>query len=260
MKYRFLLLSAGVFLISIATIKSRADVISDLFNEPDRKNGEVIVERPFDVNASYKERRQTNGVLFSINYEKFYPLDYISEYNDVFVESILDGTPINLIGAEIGYKYNMQLGSLGLLLGYAQGGGNSTSDRSLAVSRTTVSANIAFDNYFDEPWVVPYAQAGISRFGLKETKPNSDGVSSSASNVPSYRLGLLFQLNWIENSIDPSSSGEARRSSGLENTFLDIYYISHLETSNSTATIDPNSTGEPNMRSNQFGAALKMEF
>lgn len=251
---------AFLFISFIASV-TKADV-DDLFvDERDAADGQITVERPVDYSASYKDRRQTHGVLFSIYQEKYYPLDYFSLFEDKFIDQIIDGRTINLLGFEIGYKYNFSLGSIGLLAGYSQGHSEAPGTRNIWVKRTLVAANIAFDNFFNEPWVVPYAQVGIAKFGIEEGNTGQGFKSSSANNVPNYKLGLLFQLNWIEGAIDPSSHVDALRSSGLENTFLDIYYSGHLQSSAAIPSETPHVVGEPNMRStDELGLGIKMEF
>lgn len=229
--------------------------------------GAIAVERMYDSSLPYKLRRTENGVLFSVNSEKFYPLDYISQFKDVYIEDILGTDRINLLSLEIGYKRNFSLGSAAILFGYSNGkktGGVGGFERQLEVTRQSLSLNYAMDNFFNEPWVVPYVQGGIHSFDVIESStPPSGYVSKSATTGLSYnyRFGLLFQLNWIEKAIDPTTQSEGLRSSGLENTFIDLYVIDHTSLAKHYDISTVGDEGKPNLTSGlEMGIGLKLEF
>ena len=76
-------------------------------------------------------------------------------------------------------------------------------------------------------------------------------------------LRLLFQLNWIESGIDSTTHSEGLRSSGLENTFLDV----HLSWFDPTQDLyDPRNAiatkdSDPNLNAEaQLGIGLRLEF
>lgn len=257
---RLLLCLSIVFLFSKTTL---AESFIESFQETPLKEGEVLVEKQEDVNASYKDRRTRHGALLSINYEKYYPTDYFSILGDVYIEDMIGDTPLNLIGVEFGYKLNFALGSLSFLGGYSQGnakGSVDSVDRYLKVSRQGASIGFALDNLLREPWIVPYGQVGAHQFLIEE----EDNVDSSAATTAlslNYKVGLLFQLNWIESYLDPNSHAEGLRSSGLENTFLDVYAMAHMSSNDLADPNVANSEGDPDMKSNaELGIGLKMEF
>ena len=140
----------------LISFKTQADVFSQTFGGETPEEGQVIVERPTVLTGSYKERRSTSGALFSLNYEKYYPLDYTSQFaNAGYIEDIIGLDTLTMLGAEIGYKRNIQLGSISVLAGYAKAS-HSSGDvtaatgkgRSLEVNRISLSANFALDNFF----------------------------------------------------------------------------------------------------------------
>lgn len=240
--------------------------IMDMGNQPAAEGqgtGEVTIERQPDISQSYKNRRGKHGVLFGVAMEQFYPVDYRSVLQDAYIEDMIGGDKIDLIGVELGYKYNFSLGSVGFLVNYAQGsidGAVNNVPRTLNISRTGLSVNYAADVFFDEPWVVPYIQAGVHQFNVDESD-DTQSASATASMAFNYRFGLLFQLDWIENSFDKSAKQERLTGSGLENTFLEIYYAEHLASSNAIDPSDPSNDGEPNMYSSgELGLGLKLEF
>ena len=174
-------------------------------DENDSKSGAVLLEKQENFSGSYKQRRSRHGLLFSVNFEKFYPTDYFSQYRDVYIEDIIDTDKIDLVGGEIGYKFNFKLGSLGLLANYASGsiigavGTTTLIERTLTFSRLGAAANLALDNFFEEPWIVPYGQVGLHQFQVEEDVAGATEAKSVTTSIaPNYKFGLMFQLDWIE--------------------------------------------------------------
>jgi hypothetical protein len=77
-----------------------------------------------------------------------------------------------------------------------------------------------------------------------------------------YKVGLLFQLDWLENFMDDTARVERLRSSALENTFLDVYATEYLASSNALdASAQTGTEGDPNLHSSfELGIGLKLEF
>lgn len=236
------------------------------------KTGDVVVEQQTNLYQSYRQRRGHHGVLFSVNYEKFYPVDYYSMYRDKYIEEFLDSSDsIDLIGLEIGYKYNFKLGSVAILANYAQGSKSNSSyngdsagarERNLSISRYGISVNYAADNILEEPWIVPYGQIGVHQFQVVEDDLSTAEAMETTTQISfNYKIGLLFQLNWIEKSIDPNTHIDGLRSSGLQNTFIDIFATTHVSSSEAYDPANSNSEGDPDMGTGMdFGIGLKMEF
>jgi hypothetical protein len=108
----------------------------------------------------------------------------------------------------------------------------------------------------DEPFVVPYGQIGIHSIDWTEKGLVNEESFTTDLNFH-YKVGLSFQLNWIEKSIDPSSQEDSVRS-GLENTFIDVFYTSYAQPSQ-VAEVN-GAEGEADLQSSQIGAGLKLEF
>ncbi len=235
------------------------------------ESGDVVLEQQTDLTESYKKRRGRHGVLFSVGYEKYFPTDYFSQYRDKYIEEFLgDKESIDLIGLELGYKLNFKLGSISILGNYAQGtkaktdynDGTTTRERNLSIGRYGLSANFALDNVMEEPWVVPYGQVGVHQFKVTEDDLAQDEAKEMTTQLAfNYRFGLLFQLNWIEKSIDPNTQIDGLRSSGLQNTFIDVYAMTHMASNETYDPADINSEGDPDMSTGmEIGVGLKMEF
>ncbi len=222
----------------------------------------ITVERMKDPTLPYKLRRNPWGILFAINYEQFAPTNYQSLILNQDYETMTGNKSIPLIGAEFGVKYNFSLGSISALMGYSAGKVDTptASVDQISASITKVGLNIALDNLFDEPYVVPYAQAGLHSIDWTE-KSIVGAVKSEESFVTDwnfhYKVGLSFQLNWIEKAIDSSSQEDSVRS-GLENTYLDIFYSSYAQPSQVAAV--NGAEGEADLESSEIGAGLKLEF
>lgn len=221
----------------------------------------VIVDNKRSAFLPYIQRRTAWGVLFSAQMEQYFPKDYYSAIQSKYYDEI--GGAISLGGAELGLKYNFSLGSLAGLVSYSAG---STSDPGSGLNRfdvslTKVSANLTLDAFMNEPIVAPYVQGGMHQFSIFEESTVSNVVSSEEPSIGwnfNYRAGLLIQLNWLEKSIDPNTHAEGFRSSGLENTYLDIFYAEYMRPSSVAEAV--NEEGEPDHASSHFGVGLKMEF
>lgn len=231
------------------------------------KDDEIIVESVQDLTTSYKERRKDFGALFSINYERYFPSEHISVIQNKSYEELSEGESIPVIGAEIGVKYNFALGSFAALFGYGVGSYSNEAQNldGASVKITKLDLNFALDNLTSEPWVVPYAQGGIHQLEWEENSfTGSDNVIETLIAKPNahYKFGVMFQLNWIENWIDPTTTQEGLRSSGLENTYLDVFYSGY----SAYAEPDPlvgalgSDDGEANLSSSGLGMGLKLEF
>lgn len=259
--------------MSFFSTSSRAENLDLLDTQPygpvvleSESTENVSVEQTVDVSLPYKQRRTKHGVLFGVSSEKYYPYDYFSQYRDVPIEEIIGTSRIPLIGAELGYKRNIALGSVSILAGYAAGsftGSVNALDRKLEVSRFSLAAGFALDNLMNEPYIVPYIQGGLHNITITESTSDlsKDAKRTASSGLSyNYRLGLLFQLDWIEKSMDPTTHREGLLASGLENSFIDVFAADHTSTSGHYDS-SPTSTGNPDLSSNlELGVGLKFEF
>lgn len=225
--------------------------------------GEIIVERMKDNTAPYKERRSQFGILFAVNYEKFNPSNYYSIIQNQNYHQLLGDTAIPIVGAEFGVKYNFSLGSVTALVGYGQG---TLSNEELGIDNITASitkagVNLALDNMLSEPYIVPFVQVGVHSIDWSEsgTVVNVSQEENFTTDYNfHYKVGFSFQLNWIEKSIDPSSQEDALRSSGLENTFIDLFYTSYSQPAEIAEVAG--TEGEADISSSEIGVGLKLEF
>lgn len=228
-----------------------------------KNGGSIVLEKQKDLTGSYKQRRNQYGVIFSVNYEQFNPVDYVSVIQSGAYYDEAMGKPIPVLGAELGFKYNFSLGSLTALAGYGMGTKSNSGNGidSMKVTITKLDLNYAMDNMFEEPIIVPFIQAGANQINWTERSYNGTDLQEESTNLAwnyHFKVGLSFQLNWIERSIDPSTELDGLRGSGLQNTFLDIYYTTYMEPSQISEAAD--SEGEPNLGSSAIGVGLKMEF
>lgn len=250
-----------IFFLSSQLVLAQ-DINTEDIEDPNR-SGVVVVEQPEEYGLSYKKRRTKHGALFSINTEKFYPTDYISLFQDGYVEDIISDRTIDLVGIELGYKHNVGAMSLSVLAAYSSGaisGALVADKRTISVNKQALSGNIALDGILEEPWVVPYAQAGIHQFNVSESNA-LESLSATTGISFNYRYGLLFQIDWIENLVDKTAKLERLKSSGLENTYIDFYFSDHLASSSAADPSDLLNEGDPNMLSvGEMGLGLKMEF
>ena len=225
--------------------------------------GEILVETSLDLTKPYKERRSQYGLMFSVNNEKFNPVDYYSIAQDRYYDDFSDQEAINVLGFEIGGKYNFSLGSVTVLAGY--GSGSYTNENQningIDINISKAAINFALDNITSEPWIVPYGQIGVHQIDWsEESTVGSNILNESFFSTPNYhyKVGAMFQLNWIEAWIDPESPKQALRSSGLENAFLDVFYTYYNQPSEVAEVAGQE--GEADLSSGDLGFGLKLEF
>lgn len=250
--------------------------VENLFDEPTpanprsvekfdakKESGEIVVEQKEDAGAPYRRRRGSFGSVFAINFEKFYPKDYYSLIQEKYYDEVLGSTAIPVFGAEFGIKYNFVMGSITALVGYASGSVDDTSKgvETMKIAISKAAINFSLDALMDEPWVVPYGQVGAHQFSWTEISLNALSEREEENTLSnwnlSYKAGVMFQLNWLEKSIDASTHEQGMRSSGLENTFLDVFYSVYSRPQN---VAEGEESGEPDLASAQIGVGLKLEF
>ncbi len=254
----FKTIAAFIFLMINFTISTncRAD---------DQSTGSVIIENGEDFTKPYKTRRGANAFLLGLHSENYYPFNYQSQFGSKFVEDLIGLEAIKLMGLELGYKRNINIGSLSVLFDYSMGKVNGqAANESLDVSRLGLSINAALDGFLNEPYVVPYAQVGLHQYSISEDKlvgAEIESRSGSSGAAFHYKYGLLFQIDWIESAMDAGAKAERLRSSGLENTYIDVYFADYLPSSEAQDSETLGAEGNINTASSsEIGIGLKLEF
>lgn len=226
-------------------------------------NDEVVIESTQDILQPYRKRRSTLGAIFSLNYENYDPVDYKSLILDKKFSDFGEGESIPLYGAEIGIKYNFRLGSISAVVGYSKGEfSNIVQNLDLiSVDVAKIALNYTMDSLMSEPWIAPYIQGGIHQISWSEESTIGGNTQiESFYTDPNFHLktGVLVQLNWIENWIDPTTAYEGLRTSGLQNTFVDIFYSYYMQPPEVAEVAGEK--GEADVSSANFGVGLKLEF
>jgi hypothetical protein len=245
------------FILQVSTLRAAG------FLEVSDHDSGVIVDNKQNVFRPYLKRRTAMGLLFGIQMENYDPAEYKSLLLNQKFGDFTGGATVPLISGELGLKYNFSMGSVAALASYGMGQYSDAvaglNDFSLTV--TKFSANFTMDALMNEPFVAPYIQGGMHKFQVTEDSTSDTTTGSESPETTwnfDYRVGLLFQLNWIEKSIDPNSHIEGLRSSGLQNTYIDIFYASYAQPSE--VAEEEGQSGEPDLASSHIGFGLKMEF
>jgi hypothetical protein len=236
--------------------------------------GKVEVNYSADQMATYKDRRSPWSVTFGFNVEQIYLSKYRSELDGATYEDLFGDTPIDLFQAELGAKYNLSFGSIGAAFraGYGEifdrriaSIVNQDTDATLTLMKYSAVAGLYLDTLFSEPYFVPYVEGEVYTFNwLEEAKNTPEDILPYGSTAPAFafRFGGLIQLNWL----DPDSAFTAMQTSGLENTFLDIFVSYYSPSSQAfdggnTAGWEYGNGKDPDFTSEyNFGAGLKLEF
>ncbi|MNT14044.1 hypothetical protein D3C72_1490340 [compost metagenome] len=157
---------------------------------------------------------------------------------------------ISLIRANMNYKYNFELGSIAIGADVGSGevkGNKSGSSTTLTVLKYGLNLQFTVDNIWPEPYGAPYFGVNIWQMDLSEKNP-SDSYSGVTQMGYNYMVGVLVQLDWI----DQETAKQSTFSTGLENTFLDLYITQYAKTS---AEDDPNTETDLG-----YGAGVRLEF
>ncbi len=197
----------------------------------------------------YREDRSHWSTLLAVNSEMILFSQYRSQFDRSSYDSTFGDKTLNTAQAEIGFKYNFSLGSIGLSGLYGKGflrdltkGGD---ERELAIEKMAGGANYYMDTFFSEPYFVPYVGAQLYKFNWRERSVARGEKTGATDFATMWTAGGLIQLNWL----DPDAASKSRSEWGLTNMFLDIYasqYISEEE---------PDFTSDVN-----YGAGLRLEF
>jgi hypothetical protein len=226
-------------------------------------NDEVIIESNQEILLPYRQRRSKLGATFAINYEPYAPDDYKSLILNKYFDEFSESSSIPLMGVEVGIKYNFALGSVAGVFGYSKGSfSNEGQNLNLIdVSMLKADLNFTIDNVLSEPWIAPYIQGGVHQIQWDEESISGTAIQNeSFVTTPNFhfKAGVLFQLNWMENWIDATTSSEGLRSSGLQNTFIDVFYSYYNQPTEAADVAGVE--GEADVSWSGLGAGLKMEF
>ncbi|UYL10573.1 hypothetical protein B9G69_008290 [Bdellovibrio sp. SKB1291214] len=200
--------------------------------------------------ADYKTRRETHGVYFGINYENYIPVSFVSANDGKTYNELFNGDSISILSLLIDYKFNFVLGSIAL--GGSAGMGSISDNRSgdtrtLEVTKYMGTLKYTIDNLMKEPYVAPYVGFSMYQMELND-KSTTSSISESTPTSYAYTLGLLLQLDWLDN----DTAKSATFNYGLENTFLDVFMSQYLS---SGGDADANMETDP-----IWGVGLRMEF
>lgn len=218
------------------------------YNDP---NALVEVHINQDVLAPYKERREKHGIYFGVQYEPLVLKNYESTLQSgVKYGSLFGDEAISLIRANMNYKYNFEMGSLALGGDVGSGevkGSKSGSSTTLSVLKYGINMQFTIDNVWPEPYAAPYFGLNLWQMDLSEKNP-TDSYSGVTQIGYNYMLGVLVQLDWL----DKDTAKESTFSTGLENTFLDLYITQYAKTESAE---DPNTETDLG-----YGAGVRLEF
>lgn len=236
----------GLFFISLFLFVNEAFANEDGVIE--------IIYAP-DYQAVFDERKSDISFSAGLNVDMIIPDKFRSRLDSGTYDQVFDSDPLPLIQVEMGPKLNTRLGGFSLngLFGYGEVSGRDLSglNRKLIMQKMGASLSYTLDTLFDEPYLAPYASVSLSTLKWEESRSNSGKTETNSGETDvalGISAGLLIQLNWI----DPQAAIVAQNTSGLENTYLDLYLSQH-NTSNSVS--DANFETDVN-----FGAGLKLEF
>jgi hypothetical protein len=226
---------------------------SSLFaSEEDPNDGKIEIVYPAEKLAPYKLRRADWGFLFGLSGEQIVPTKFRSRIDNSSYAELFGTSPMQAGQLELGLKYNFMLGSLGASVLYGNGGvhdGRIGDGRTLNVTKKGLHLTYTMDNLFNEPYVAPYGGVQFASWEWTEFADTAlTKETGSTSLTGGLTVGVLLQIDWLM----PGEALNARNSSGIENTFLDLYVSQYNA---SEAKEDQNLQTDMN-----YGFGLKVEY
>lgn len=250
--------SLGSLVLAVLLVFCLILIANDSFAAVDSEDvpqdGKIEIVYPAVRTAPYRERRGAWSTIFALNVDQVLPDKFRSQVNNESYQDLFGSTPVRLVQAEIGMKYNFPLGSLGAALLYGGGavedghGLASGATDELELTKKGAAFSFVMDNLFPEPYVAPYIEAQAYNFDWRESRTTQEKKTGSTAFGSALTFGALFQLNWL----DSASALQAQDTIGLNNTYLDIF-VSQYNSSESES--DPNFQTDLN-----YGAGVRLEF
>lgn len=213
----------------------------------------VEIRTSNDIFLPYKQRQNTWGFAFSLGAEQVDFPNLISQFDDNSFQSIFGSSGLSMLNIELGPKYNFSWASLSLLFGYGQLSARDSRigvEAGLDITRYSSTAVLTLDNFWDEPYFVPYLGAGIWQSDYAETSSDLPGDVRKYSTEIGYhiRVGALLGLDWIE----PATVLRARKQTGIKGVFVNVYASTSFM---SESAPDPDLENEYDL-----GASLVFEY
>lgn len=223
---------------------------------------QIEVEYAPNADLPYRERRQTWAFMWGLNLVTMYPskmmtnTDITANPNQIKFADRFYNQNLYLYELEALAKLNFGLGSIaaGLILGTGELALRESASPigktggSLLLIKSGGSAYLFLDSLFAEPYIVPYVGAQIAQMNYRDVYiVNSIERNGTVGFSAAIQSGFLLQLN----ALDRATAFRARKSFGIENTFIDLFVVQHSS--------NP-STGQPNLTTNfDYGFGFRVE-
>lgn len=209
---------------------------------------EILVVVPPDPRASFQERRQNWGIRFLAGLEQYLPSAYRSPIDQATYGQLFRDDPVRLgqIAAGVVYRFSL----ISVYADVAVGIGSVTAGYSgerttLSLQRRGADFGIGLDGFLPEPWLVPYITFRAFEMVYREADSRAEARGTVYLGT-GYVGGVQVWLNWL----DKDSIDTSRKTTGLENAFLDIF-VSTYESATPSANLGS---------SLSWGGGLRLEF
>jgi hypothetical protein len=243
------LLKSGLAVSLVFLLPTMAQAMEeDMVGNP---NGLVEVHLRADPYASYSKRRTHWGFRLNLQWENFYPSNYVSPADQAPYSNIFGSNQGSIVSLGLGEQYNSPIGAL-----YVDGvfGAGTIpgviSNTGMTINKYGVVAGILLDRFFENPWVSPFVAIQCVSFKWNDLGNGSGGATASSSTAPT--LGYMAGVSIHMNRVDEVGAAEAYIDYGIKNSFIDIYMI---EYATSSSAQDPNLQTSPSI-----GAGFHLEF
>lgn len=237
---------AIILLMQIISVQSKAA------NEAHSSDLMIEMELKADPYASNRQRRTDWSKRFSLGLENFMPEKYVSPVDQSKYSELVGTNSLQMTALNIGTQYNTRIGGFYFDTFYAIGSTSGTSNgitTTLGANKYGASFGLFLDTIFENPWMSPYASYQIFSMDWREVAPGmSVNTGGNISMMSSYQIGLSLYLD----KVDPLSARDAYAEYGLKNSYIDVFGVQSLKSSNST---DPDMSTAFN-----WGINFRLEF
>lgn len=206
----------------------------------------------------YRFRRPSWGKTFGLGFSSYNPKNYEPDFVAATFDDVYGNASMPMIDFLFSVKKNFVIGSIGIEAGIGYYRSSSKSSVDVAGVPTAVDSTLniypiriggifTMDNLFYEPFVAPYASAGVYSMFYRESRTTAS-FNGNTQISPYYAFGALAQLDWL----DRAAAREAYEEAGVESTYVYLEARGFIQSKNAK---DPDFSSMIH-----FNAGMRVEF
>jgi hypothetical protein len=220
---KLLVIAIGVFSSGLAYAQD------EIMSEDQASSAKMVIVEPTHTMTteiegeyrlvSHRERRSNWGMTASLLYSSFEPVNYEPNFAALEYKDVYTTPEMPMIEMVVSSKMNLELGSVGIELGF--GGYKNESDHqdllesSLLLIPVRLGLVLALDNIGPEALLVPYVSLGAYTVFYREGL-GGNSFNGNTQPAPYFHGGLAVSLDWI----DRRAARIAYEDSGIQSSYV----------------------------------------